>query len=173
MENFDGMEENSMEREARPSFLTVLCILSFISIGLGILSGLIGLAFGPMSEEAMLQQKTEWAKMADELRSLGSEGFAVMMEQFERMLDALNRNHYANSAISVLIRMVGLLGVFWMWKGKKNGFHLYIIFSLLALVQMYFFVSPADIPTIMVIWNVSISALFVFLYSRNLKWLTA
>lgn len=93
MENVDGMDENSMRREARPSFLTVLCILSFISIGLGILSGLIGLAFGPMSEEAMLQQKTEWARMADELRSLGSEGFAVMMEQFERMLDALNRNH--------------------------------------------------------------------------------
>ena len=172
METYEPVIDNSPEKEPRPSFLTVLCVLSYISIGLALSSGFMGLISGPMSEDLVLQQKLEWAKMADELRSVGADGFVAIIEQFQRMLDSLNANHYGNTIVTILVRLIGIVGVIFMWQGKKNGFHIYIIYSILAVIQMYFFVSPADIPTVMVVVNLVISGLFVFLYSRNLKWLS-
>lgn len=172
METYEPVIDNSPEKEPRPSFLTVLCVLSYISIGLALSSGFMGLISGPMSEDLVLQQKLEWAKMADELRSVGADGFVAIIEQFQRMLDSLNANHYGNTIVTILVRLIGIVGVIFMWQGKKNGFHIYIIYSILAVIQMYFFVSPVDIPTVMVVVNLVISGLFVFLYSRNLKWLS-
>lgn len=172
METLENVDEVNNQKGPRPSFLTVLCVLSFISIGLALISGVFGLFIGPPGEEAMMQQKLEFVRMADELRSVDMEGFAVMIEQFQRMIDSLNVHHYANSMTTIVFHLIGLFGVIQMWLGKKLGFHLYIAFSILAIVQMYFFVSPADIPTFTVIINMIISGIFIFMYSRNLKWLS-
>jgi hypothetical protein len=172
METFEPVIDTRQEKEPRPSFLTVLCILSFISLGLSLLSGLMGLISGPMGEEMVLEQKMEWAKMADELRSVGADGFVRIIDQFSRMIDSLNANHYGNTIVTIFVRLIGIVGVILMWKGRKNGFHLYIVYSILAIIQLYFFVSPADIPTVMIVVNLVISGLFVFLYSRNLKWMS-
>jgi hypothetical protein len=70
------------------------------------------------------------------------------------------------------VLLIGLLGALMMWQAKKLGFHLYIGYSLLAIIQIYFFVSPSDVPSFVVIWGLLMSVLFVFMYSRNLKWMT-
>lgn len=172
METFESIDEISTGREPRPSFLTVLCVLSFIFIGFSILFGLFGLAQGPMSEDKMIEMKVELTKSADEMRSLDMEGFAGMMEKISRMSESINANFYSSSILSLIIMGLGLFGVIKMWKGFKIGFHLYIGYSLLTIIQVYFFVSPADIPTFIVVWNLLFSALFIFMYSRNLKWLS-
>jgi hypothetical protein len=172
MENFDTIDNSGNQKQPRPSFLTVLCILSYIWIGFTILFGLLGIASGPMNEEEILTQKVELAKSVDEMRSLDMESLAVMMEKIQRMSESVNANFYASSIVSMLVIGLGLVGVLQMWKGKRLGFHLYIGYSLLTIMQLYFFVSPADIPSIVVIWNLIISAVFVILYSRNLKWLS-
>lgn len=172
METFETIGEIRNEREPRPSFLTVLCVLSFIFIGFSLLFGLIGISQGPQSEEQMIDQKIELAKAADEMRTLDMESFAVMMEKISRMSVSINANFYSSSILSLIIMGLGLFGVIKMWKGFKLGFHLYIGYSLLTIVQVYFFVSPTDIPTFVVVWNLLISALFVLMYSRNLKWLS-
>lgn len=172
METFESIDEISKGREPRPTFLTVLCVLSFIFIGFFLIIGLLGLAQGPISPEKMIDLKVEFTTSADEMRSLDMESFAVGMEKLSRMSESRNSNFYAYSIVSLVVLGIGLFGVFKMWKGFKIGFHLYIAYSLLTIVQDYFFVSPADIPTFFVIWNLLISALFVLMYSRNLKWLS-
>jgi hypothetical protein len=172
METFEPVIDRAPEKEPRPSFLTVLCILSFISIGLALSSGFMGLISGPMSEDMILEQKKQWAKMSDELRSVGADGFVQILDQFSRMLDSLAANHYGNTIATILVHLIGIIGVIFMWQGRKNGFHLYIVYSILSILQLYLFVSPADIPTIMVVVNLLISGLFIFLYSRNLKWMS-
>lgn len=171
METFESIDNPNSQKAPRPTFLTVLCILSFIFIGFSFAFGLVGLFGGPLSEEQMLEQKVELTKSADEMRSLEMDSFAEMMEKIQRMSESINANFYASSILQVLVMGLGLYGVLLMWKGKKLGFHLYIAYSLLSIIQIYFFVSPADIPSFVVIWNLIISAIFVFMYSRNLKWL--
>lgn len=162
----------SMQRPKRPAFLTTLCILSFVWIGFAVLSGFTSLVSGPSSEDEMLQMKVELAKSKNEMRSQGLDSFADIMEQLQGMTEDVNNNFYLATGLNVFITVLGLFSVLRMFKGYKLGFHLYIIYNLLSVAVMYIYVNPAHIPTFIVIFNLIFSALFIFLYSRNLHWLT-
>jgi hypothetical protein len=41
----------------------------------------------------------------------------------------------------------------------------------LACVSVYFFVSPAIVPTIILIVNLIVSLIFVLLYAKHLPWM--
>jgi hypothetical protein len=155
----------------RPTFLKVLCILSFISIGLSLIFSLGSVFGGPQSEEEMVAQKVELLEANEELRDNGMDGFADMMEQMTRMNESINANFYMASVVSILALLIGFYGVFSMWQGKKLGFHLYIVYSLISVGQLYLFVSPADIPSIAIIFNLIVAGVFILLYSRNLHWM--
>lgn len=155
----------------RPTFLKVLCILSFISIGFSIITTIFSTISGPQSEEQMVAQKIELLEANEELRENGMDGFADMMEQITRMNESINNHFYSASLLSFAALLIGLFGVYSMWQGKKLGFHLYIVYSLISVGQLYIFVSPADIPSIAIIFNLLIAAAFVFMYSRNLHWM--
>jgi hypothetical protein len=170
MTEFD--EANVIEQKPkRPNFLTVLCILTLINTGLSVITALLSLFHGPISEDEMNEQRVQFLKSADEMRTMNMPAFAEIMEQIQRMSESANSHFYANTLVSILILSSGILGAIFMLKGKKLGFHLYIGYSLLAVLQLYFFTSPADIPTIAVVSGLLFSGLFVFLYSRNLHWL--
>jgi hypothetical protein len=105
------------------------------------------------------------------MRSNGVGDLADLFEQIQRMNESLNDHFYAASAVSFLVLVVGFFGVLFMWKGRRLGFHLYILYNLVSIANIYLFVSPADIPTFAVIWGLFISAVFIFMYSRNLAWM--
>lgn len=170
------MEELKMEElnapKPRPGFLTTLCILSFVWIGFAALSGFSSLMGGPSTEDEMVEMKVELAQSKNELRSQNMDGFADMMDQLEGMMEDVNNSFYLASSLNVLITILGLFAVFKMFKGYKIGFHLYIIYNLAAIGVMYIYVNPAHIPTFIVIFNLVFSGLFIFLYSRNIHWLS-
>ena len=89
----------------------------------------------------------------------------------ERMMEGLNAHFYASTSVALLVLMTGLSAAILMWTGRKIGFHVYIAFSLISVLQVYLFVPPSDIPSIIIILNLLISGVFIFMYSRNLKWL--
>lgn len=170
-ENTDFIDEGTPFQPKRPKFLTVLCILTFISTGMDILSGFPKLLGGPLSAEKMTEQKVEMVKSIDQMRELNMESMAVMLEKLQRMLEGLNAHFYASTSVALVVLMTGLSAAILMWMGRKIGFHVYIAYSLISVIQVYLFVTPADIPSIIIILNLLISGLFVFMYSRNLKWL--
>jgi hypothetical protein len=97
--------------------------------------------------------------------------FANIFEQLQRMTEAMNSQFYYVQIVSLLVVALGVFGIYKMWTRSKLGFHLYIIYSLLSVLTVYLFVAPEDVPSIVVIINLVISAIFVFMYSRNLKWM--
>lgn len=162
---------NQETREPRPRFLLVLCILSFISIGWTLLQGLYGLLTGPNDEETMLQLKVEFTKSMTEMSDLGMNYWASFFDKMIHLTESTNAAHYAVVTSNIVIVLIGLLGVIWMLKGRKLGFHLYIIYSLLSSVQIYFFVSATYVPTLLITVNLVISAIFILLYGLNLRWM--
>jgi len=159
------------EQKERPGFLTVLCVLSFIATGLGILSGLYTLISGKQNEEQMLESKVQLTKSISDMKRLGMDSWVDMMEKIQAMSIDINNNFYLAAFISLIIAALGLYGVIKMFKGYKIGFHLYIIYSLLSVASLYIYVSPANVPSIIVIINLIIAAIFIFMYSRNLHWM--
>ena len=159
------------EKKTRPGFLTVLGILSFISIGMNLALLLFQLISGKPSEGEMLQEKVALSESITEMEDLGMDSFAEFFEKAQAMSEQFNERFYIAISISILTYLIGLFGVIRMWKGHKLGFHLYIIYSLLAIGGVYLYISPANVPALGVIINAVISGIFIFMYSRNLKWM--
>ncbi len=168
----DEFELDSAEnRGPRPGFLTVLCVLSFITTGLGVLTNLFNFVSGPQSEEEMLEAKVALTQSISTFNDAGMSSLAEMFEKLQAMTEQVNDNFYLAAIISLVTVVIGLFGVLKMWQGFKIGFHLYIGYCLLSIAGLYFYVSAENIPTAVVVWNLVLSALFIFLYSRNLKWM--
>ena len=157
--------------EKRPNFLKVLCILTFISSGLGIISTIFQLLFGPKSEEIMRIEKVALASQISEMKDLGIDLMVDMLDKIGNMSHQLNENFYLAHLIGLLTASLGLYSALKMWQGFKFGFKLYTLYSLLAVIGTYLYISPSNIPSFVIIFNLLFSALFIFLYSRNLHWM--
>jgi hypothetical protein len=164
-------QEFKTPNEDRPTLLKVLCILSWVYTGLSFIVTLGAFFQGPLNDEEMTFQKVELAKSTAEMRDVKMDFLADTFDQLQRMSEATNSNFYASSIITLSVILLGILGVYLMWQGKRTGFHLYIVYNLMTIAQLYIFISPSDIPTFMVVFNLIFSGLFIFLYSRNMDWL--
>lgn len=165
------MNEELKSKQNMPQFLKVLSILSIIWIAFSLLSNVSRLFTGRISDDLMEQQKIDILKSVDQFKALGYEGIANDVQKMIPMGEAINSSDFFFPFFTIVSLVLGLFGIINMRKAKKIGFHFYIIYSLLTVVQPYFFMSPKIIPSMLVFWNIFISGIFVFLYSRNLKWM--
>lgn len=170
MEIYNNPEEINQEPiKKRSQFLTVLCILTFVFAGLSFVSSFFGLFSGPLSSEMMTQKHVQMAEQIASLQEVGANGFIHMMHQLEQMLDDVNNHYYSVLLAKLIWTLIGAFGAWQMWQGKKIGFHIYIIYCLLEIVQIYLFTSPVNIPLLVIIYDLVISGIMIILYSRNLK----
>ena len=165
------MEELQPKEEKRPTLLTVLCILTFVSIGINMLTLLVQLVAGPSSEEEILAERVELSRAISQMQDAGMDGVAQMLEQFMAMTAQIQENFYFAMAISLVTYVVGFFGALKMFQGEKIGFHLYIVYNLLSIGGIYLYVSPNNIPSMSIIFGLILSGAFIFMYSRNLSWL--
>lgn len=152
----------------RPTFLTVLCILTFIGSGYGIFNAIssykgaevaVGLTSDIM-EDAMdkIEDETDSeseAAMAQKLVGAVTEGLTV--ENIKNMA-------IANGIASILC----LIGAFLMWGLDKKGFYLYVIgtvVGILAPIMIYKGILGAMAGGGIAFFGI----LFVVLYGLNLK----
>lgn len=160
-----------IQNTERPKRLLVLCILSWVYLGISIISGLVDLFFGPVSDEKMREYKVDTLSAVNEFKDLGLDWLADNMEKIGYLTEVFNKNHFAVNALTLLFVFVGLAGTLLMYRGRKLGFHLYIVYNLLAISHVYIFLGPADVPSMLTVWSIAISGLFVYLYSRHLNWM--
>ena len=160
------------EDQKRPRMLLVLSILSFIAIGFGIFAILFSLVIGPMDEEQLMAQRVEIAKQKTEFRNVGMSEYTDILDKSLAISEETNEHFYLANSILFLTYGIGLFGVILMLRRRKLGFHLYIIYSLLSLSGLYIYVSAENVPMLATIVNLIITGLFIFLYSRTIKWMS-
>ena len=160
------------ERAKRPVFLKVICILSFIWMGLGLFNNVFGLVRGPVPPDAMAETQAQVDAEIEKLKEIGADSWVEFSETMSRMAIESNQNYYSALVIDLSILILGIFSVLRMWQGVKMGFHLYIVYSLLCAASYYFYLSPENVPTLFIVLSFIFSGIFVFMYSRNLKWMT-
>jgi hypothetical protein len=163
--------ENQPEQMKRPMLLTVLSIFSFIAIGFGLLGALLGLISGPASSDQVDEVITQNMGNVNKLYEMGEMYWADTTAKILNFISYTNTNFYADKLLNLLAYGSGLMGVLWMRKGRKLGFHLYICYNIVALLSVYASVPVAEVPSFYIIFFGIISAIFVFLYSRTLKFM--
>ena len=159
------------QQKKRPVFLKVLCILTYISTGYGILQGITQFLTGKMSDEEVEVASVQLSKSIGEMRDAGLDSFVHIFEQFQGLIHDSQEHFILVVMLSIATPVLGLLGALQMWQGKKLGFHLYIIYTLLSIGGIYLYATPANVPSLLITIGLIFGGAFVFMYSRNLHWL--
>lgn len=167
------MEPVTLEEapQKRPNFLLVLCILTFVSTGLGIFTPIFQMIRGTRPPADLLRDVDALMMAAEKMRDAGMSSLAHVYEQLAEMTVEINAHAMLAGLISFVIILMGVAAAIMMLKGKKIGFHLYIGYSLLQLISTYFFVSAENVPLLIPISGAIISGIFILMYSRNLHWM--
>ncbi|MCE9538780.1 MAG: hypothetical protein K8R85_06135 [Bacteroidetes bacterium] len=146
----------------RPKFLTVLCILSFVGIGISLVSGIISYF--------------SYSTLANAGGMLNSIGAGVkdgekIGESMNALANAMGMD-YGKWALVVLIQTILnipiLVGVLMMWKQKKVGFYIYAPFEIIQPVMPIIF-GLGLFGGLSAILSLIFAIVFVVLYALNLK----
>ena len=167
----DEFSNERIEAEKRPGFLKAISIMSFVGIGLRLILNFAGLFSTKRTEEQMLAAKYEMSEIINDFQEAGMDSFVHFMRQSQEITEITNEHLLLANGLAIIIGLIGLLGVIKMWNGFKVGFHIYIIYSLFYVGAIYLYVSPVNIPSIMIIFGSVISLIFILMYSRNLHWM--
>lgn len=147
----EPVSSNGSDR--RPSFLSVLCVLTFIGSGCSLLSNFcMGLSFDML--RTMLQEDafaSYWAMMPE------------MQANMERMFE-VPRYYYFLAGI---LYSVSLAGAVMMWSLKRKGFHFYTIAQCMVILLEMLLVPATGLPWSALVWT----GLFVALYGVHLKYM--
>lgn len=136
---------NELSTPKRPTFLTILCILTFISAGSGVLSSLLT----PPFSDVLVQFVTVYPGLDETLKA-----------------DAIKvyQAGWTYHLTTFVLSLCSLIGAIMMWNLKKTGFHFYALSNLgLLFVPMLLL----DMPTG---WgSILFTSGFIGMYAVHLK----
>lgn len=144
----EQQQPNPIPNEAGPSFvfLKILCVITFIGSGLGLVSyGIIGLIHSFFFSNLSLIPDEQNRELITMMLSAG------------RMFFFLNALLYA----------VSFAGALLLWRLKKLGFHLYTASQLLLLILPLAYIKGFPMPGT----NIFLTILFIWGYSGFLKFM--
>lgn len=135
--------------QTRPMFLKVLCILSFVGIGINILVALFGIIFSSMMD----------AETVSESSPLYFFAYTGSM-----------------SIKNLIVELVALTGVLLMWRLQKIGFFIYLLAESFLYFEFIYSIATSDARTagatqvgIEMCWPLPFDIAFFIMYAIQLK----
>jgi hypothetical protein len=162
---------NMKSNENRPMGLLVVCILSWVHIGFSFVVSAFQMLTGPLSDKQLESSQADLRGAVLEMKNSGVDALAEIIEKLGNMTHILNEHHYQALSLTLFGLIIGFVGVSMMFLGRKIGFHLYIIYSIYSIGQIYLFFSAAEIPSLITWFGLIVSGIFIALYAKHLKWL--
>lgn len=155
--NDELLDSGTEMQRKRPVFLLVLCILTFVGAGLGLLGAIFSVFTMSQTEEVYSQ-----------MNSFGTDIGIDFRESYKWTKIA----NYANLVGNALC----LTGALFMFQLKKIGFYVYIPGQMLPLIGAYLAMNSmftgglfAGIGMVSMVFNTMIAIAFIVMYGLNLK----
>lgn len=148
----------------RPTFLTVLCILTFLGSAWGIYGGITNYFSADVAAGIVGEQ---FEKVQDELENKEEgEGFGKF---FESINQAIEPEKIRNSGIAgVVSNVLTLVGAILMWGLRKNGYFIYVA-GVLAGIIAPIVIYGGFVGAIAGGGTAFVGIIFAVLYGLNLK----
>ncbi len=161
----------------RPTFLTVLCILTFVWSGYTIITSVFSFATTNLSTNIIKENKMAMDTLQMQLNeNLGNNvENKKPMEFASKMLDRVANDMTPEKLRkNIWAQLFGTLfclgGALLMWKLKKPGYYVYIIGSLIGLIAPFLiFGTGSIIALISTSFAAFAGILFCILYGLNFK----
>lgn len=164
--------EYESEPAKRPSFLTWLCILTFIGSGWAIISSIytftsVDKYANILAKENTLKEDTVKVDSSKANHKKGEVFSEKIKHSFSKILE---KDNLKNLAIGNLIAaLITLAGAVLMWNLKKIGFYTYIAGVAIALLVPFFLFGNDLIAVGATSFNNFFGLVFIALYALNLK----
>jgi len=159
----DLIEEQDFSTPKRPAFITVLAILSWIYIGLG----LVGVLSTATKSNDELDNEIANAVAQLEISPLASTPF---FEDYVNFVEGSAENAKTTNMFNLILLLIEGLGVFMMFQLKKTGYWIYTASSLLFIgLPILFLPWPNSMSSMTLGIYIFIVILFQILYGVNLK----
>lgn len=161
------MENPFTTEKTRPTFLTVLCILTFIGSGLSLLSSLMSIATSKIASGSGLMSLV-YESMNQSMQEIPE----VMVKMMETMVETTTKvleNGVAIGLTNTILYAVSLYGAILMFRLKKNGFYLYACAQILLLFVVPVIVGFNVFTVMGIIGSLIFTAAFIIMYGVNVK----
>ena len=165
LEVFDDADFNNEAPRKRPAFITVLAILSWVYVAIGVLGALVN---SLSSEEKQIEQIDQAIAIYDDMDDV------PFLEDSVAVLEASRDNLRVTNLGNLIFLLIEGVAVFMMFNLKRNGFWLYTL-AQIGLVSLMIMVMPWPnlISTLTVCVTLFLVLLFEILYAVNLKHMKA
>ena len=165
LEVFDDGEFNNEVPGKRPTFITVLAILSWVYVAFGVLSALVN-SFS--SEEKKIEQIDQAIAVYEDTDEM------PLRDEFIELAEASKENLRITNLGNLIFLLIEGIAVFMMFNLKRNGFWLYTL-AQIGMVSLMIMVMPWPnlISTLTVCFTLFLVLLFEILYAVNLKHMKA
>lgn len=148
----------------RPTFLTILCILTFVASAWWIYSGIQNFT-SPEMTSGLAGEMLE--NFEDQIS--GQEGAESVSGIFDSISDSMTTEKVKNNGLATIVtNILTLLGAILMWGLKKNGYYVYILGVLAAIISpILIFGGFVGGTSAFVVGFIGV--IFIILYGLNLK----
>jgi hypothetical protein len=168
MEDQHFLDQNSLTIEnERPTFLTVLCIITFVISGFFLFYSTFQLAtYSEVEQRETIELMVE--QMEETATNETAEIMGDMTTSMQLMAEEDIENHTLFSSLLLISILLSLFGAFMMFNMKKIGFHLYLGSKIIGLIPLMFYTLSGLIVGYYVLFGFFTLA-FVIMYATNLK----
>ncbi|MDA7803111.1 hypothetical protein N8987_00860 [Crocinitomix sp.] len=150
----------------RSNGLTALCVLSLISLAFQAYSITMSMSNGRVTDEQIKEQKIA---LLENQTPETAEAMKWMVEDAEKISRVQQEHYTLLTFIDAVGLIVGLMAVMLMFRLRKLGFHLYIIYTLIAIFYWTYFYSGLGSTAVLIGFSSLIGILFVALYGVQAK----
>ncbi len=153
-------------RPQRPTFLKVLCILTFIFSSYTILSQAYVYFQAEETSKQMEEAKSEITKE----KSKSPEESSFLNKVMGGMSEMSTPENLRKVAIGNLISSaLSLLGAILMWRLNRSGFYLYVLGTIVGIVIPFYLFGNNFLTAISTGFASFVGLLFIIFYAMNLK----
>lgn len=162
--------EEQQNKPLRPTFLLVVCILTFIGSGWSILSNLFSVFTAGLMNSTMNME--QYSNMVGEMENGGASSFlSGFLNSSMEVLQVTAAHAREIAVMQLVLSLVSLLGAILMFRLRRMGFYLYTAAQILALFILPYFAGFSSLVIIGMLWSALISIIFIVMYAVNLKYM--
>ena len=164
------LEEFETQPRQRPTFLRVLCILTFIGSSYAIISGTITYFNANEIANQVVKAKSEINQDAQNKTKNNGENNAFASKMAKNMSEMTNPDNLRKSSLGSIISAVFcLVGAFLMWRLNRKGFYSYVLGTIIGIAVPFYVFGNNFLTALSVGITALIGILFVIFYAMNLK----
>ena len=164
LKNMENPFEEQQNKLQRPTFLLVLCILTFIGSGWGTLSNLFSVFTAGLTDSSM--QMEHYSSMLNGMDQ--GAGSAMLSDILNSTMASLQATFVHAREIAVVSLVLGAILMFQL---RRLGFYLYTAAQILMLFVLPYFAGFNFMVLAGMLFSAIFAVIFIVMYALNLKYM--